>query len=95
MNNNVQSHDQGQSRLNRTINVSSGPHRLRHDKIIKSLFNKNNHGVLTLLAPPKPWILSPTWADPPTAVQFNPPPPRRYQSMTFKKVKIVRLLTNA
>ena len=47
MNNNVQSHDQGQSKLYRTINASSGPHRLRHDKIIKSLFNKNNHGVLT------------------------------------------------
>ena len=34
-NNNVQSHDQEESKLNSTINANSGAHTLPHDKIIK------------------------------------------------------------
>ena len=41
-NGNVQSHDQGESKLSSTINANSGAHALTHDKIIKSPFNKNN-----------------------------------------------------
>ena len=41
-NSNVQSHDQEESKLNRTINANSGTQTLTNDKIIKSLFNKNN-----------------------------------------------------
>ena len=40
---NVQSHDQEESKLNSTINANSGAHTLfTHDKIIKSPFDKNN-----------------------------------------------------
>ena len=41
-NDNVQSHDQEESKLNSTINANSGAHSLTHDKIIKSPCNKNN-----------------------------------------------------
>ena len=41
-NSNVQSHDQEERKLNRTINANSGTQALTNDKIIKSLFNKNN-----------------------------------------------------
>ena len=41
-NGNVQSHDQEESKLNSTINANSGAHTLTHDKIIESLFYKNN-----------------------------------------------------
>ena len=41
-NSNVQSHDQEQNKLNSTISTDIGGHTLRHDKIIKSSFNKNN-----------------------------------------------------
>ena len=41
-NSNVQSHDQEESKLNWTINANSGTQTLTNDKIIKSLFNKNN-----------------------------------------------------
>ena len=39
---NVPSHDQEESKLGITINANSGVDALRHDKIIKSPFNKNN-----------------------------------------------------
>ena len=41
-NDNVQSHDQEESKLNSTINANSGAHTLTHHKIIKSPCNKNN-----------------------------------------------------
>ena len=41
-NGNVQSHDQGKTKLNSTINANSGAHTPTHDKIIKCPFNKNN-----------------------------------------------------
>ena len=41
-NDNVQSHDQEESKLNSTINANSGAHTLTHDKTIKSPCNKNN-----------------------------------------------------
>ena len=41
-NGNVQSHGQEESKLNSTINANSGAHTLKHDKIIKGPFNKNN-----------------------------------------------------
>ena len=41
-NDNVQSHDKDESKLNSTINVNSNTYTLTHDKIIKSVFNKNN-----------------------------------------------------
>ena len=41
-NDNVQSHDKEESKLNSTINVNSNTYPLTHDKIIKSVFNKNN-----------------------------------------------------
>ena len=37
-----QSHDQEESKLNSNINANSGAHTLKHDKIIKSPFNKNH-----------------------------------------------------
>ena len=42
-NDNVQSHDQEESKLNSTINANCGAHTLlSHDKVIKCLFHKNN-----------------------------------------------------
>ena len=41
-NDNVQSHGKEESKLNSTINVNSNTYTLTHDKIIKSVFNKNN-----------------------------------------------------
>ena len=41
-NGNVQSHDQGESKLNSAINTNSGAHTLTHDKIMKISFIKNN-----------------------------------------------------
>ena len=64
-------------------------------------------GVFTLLTTPPPlplsfhlWDLSPTWANiplslSPTVAQSISHLPRRYRSVTFEKVRIVRLLTNA
>ena len=37
-----QSHDQEECKLNSNINANSGAHTLKHDKIIKSPFNKNH-----------------------------------------------------
>ena len=45
-NGNVQSHGQEESKLNSTINANSGAHTLKHDKIIKGPFNKNNIGTI-------------------------------------------------
>ena len=39
-NDNLQFHDQEESKLNSTINVKSVAHRLTQDKIIKSPFNR-------------------------------------------------------
>ena len=39
-NDNVQSHDQEESKLNSTINANCSAH--THDKVIKCLFHKNN-----------------------------------------------------
>ena len=39
---NAQFLDQEESKLNNTINVNSGAHAPRDNKIIKSAFNKNN-----------------------------------------------------
>ena len=36
------SHDQERSKLNSSIDVNSGAHKLSHDKIIEGPFNKNN-----------------------------------------------------
>ena len=41
-NGNNQSHEQEESKFNRTINTNSGAHTLTHDKIIKNPFDKNN-----------------------------------------------------
>ena len=41
-NDNVQSHDQEESKLNSTINANCGAHTLSHDKVIKCPFHKNN-----------------------------------------------------
>ena len=40
-NGNVQSHDQGESKLNSTIHENDGAQTLTDDKTIKSLFNNN------------------------------------------------------
>ena len=45
-NGSVQSNDQGESKLNSTINVNSGVHTLTNDKIIKNRFNKNNIEII-------------------------------------------------
>ena len=45
-NGNIQSHDQEESKLNSTINMSSGTHTLTHDKVRKSPSNKNNIATL-------------------------------------------------
>ena len=42
----VQSHDQGKSKFNSTINSNSGAHTIKHDKIIKSPFNKSNEATI-------------------------------------------------
>ena len=36
------SHDQEKSKLNSSIGVNSGAHKLSHDRIIEGPFNKNN-----------------------------------------------------
>ena len=41
-NGDVQSYDQGESKLNSTIIADSGAHTLKDDEIIKNPFNKNN-----------------------------------------------------
>ena len=41
-NDNVESHDQEESKLNNTINANTGSRRLTHDKIIKIPFKKIN-----------------------------------------------------
>ena len=41
-NGNIQSHDQVKSKFHSTINANGGAHTLKHDKIIKGPFNKNN-----------------------------------------------------
>ena len=46
-NGNVQSHDPEESKLNSTINANTGGHKLTHDKLIKSPFNKNNVTTIT------------------------------------------------
>ena len=45
-NGNVQSHDQEKSKLNSTITPNSGAHSLRYEKIINSLFDKNNVTII-------------------------------------------------
>ena len=45
-NGNVQYHDREESKLNSTIIANSGAHTLTDDKIIKSLFNKNNKATI-------------------------------------------------
>ena len=43
-NGSVQFHDQEESKLNNSINVSKGVHTLTHDKLISS-FNKDNIAI--------------------------------------------------
>ena len=68
-------------------------YRNRFDFLILEL----GHGGLTLLTPPPPHrVFPPLWLPPPfTHCSSIHKPPRRSQSMVFKKVRIVRLLTNA
>ena len=40
-NDNVQSHDQEENKLNSAINAKSGTYKLTHDEVIKSLFNQD------------------------------------------------------
>ena len=44
--NDVQSHDQEDSKLNSSIIANSGVHTLVDDKVIKSPFSKNNVGTI-------------------------------------------------
>ena len=47
-NGNVQYHDQGQCKLNSTINANSDVHTLTNDKIRKDLFNKNKVATIKM-----------------------------------------------
>ena len=50
-NDNLQFHDQEESKLNSTINVKSVAHRLTQDKIIKSPFNRKNLATSSTMVP--------------------------------------------
>ena len=45
-NDNVQSHEQEESKLNSTIDANSGAHTLTHDRILKRPFNKNHVSII-------------------------------------------------
>ena len=45
-NDNVQSHEQEESKLNSNIDANSGAHTLTHDRILKRPFNKNHVSII-------------------------------------------------